>query len=60
MGVEELREICKLTAELTKTKQGECAHLSVENFAPELFGKLITTYKCAMMDVRKGAGNGMD
>ena len=53
MTVEELREVCKLTVELTKAKQGECAHLSVEDFAPNLFAKLITTYECAMMDIRR-------
>ena len=41
MAIEELRELCALTVELTKLRQNECKHLCIENFAPELLGKLI-------------------
>jgi hypothetical protein len=41
MDADELRELCTLTAELTRLRQNECKHLCIENFAPELLGKLI-------------------
>lgn len=41
MDTEELRELCTLTVELTRLRQNECKHLCIENFAPELLGKLI-------------------
>jgi hypothetical protein len=41
MSIEELRELCALTVELTRLRQNECKHLCIENFAPELLGKLI-------------------
>jgi hypothetical protein len=41
MSIEELRELCALTIELTRMRQAECKHLCIENFAPELLGKLI-------------------
>ena len=41
MDTDELRELCTLTVELTKLRQAECKHLCIENFAPELLGKLI-------------------
>lgn len=41
MDIEELRELCRLTVELTRLRQNECKHLCIENFAPELLGKLI-------------------
>ena len=41
MSIDELRELCALTLELTKLRQAECKHLCIENFAPELLGKLI-------------------
>jgi hypothetical protein len=41
MNTEELRELCTLTVELTRLRQNECKHLYIENFAPELLGKLI-------------------
>ena len=41
MSIEELREIFAMTVELTRLRQNECKHLAVENFAPELLGKLI-------------------
>ena len=36
MSIDELRELCALTLELTKLRQAECKHLCIENFAPEL------------------------
>lgn len=41
MSIEELRELCAMTIELTRMRQVECKHLCIENFAPELLGKLI-------------------
>ena len=41
MSIEELRELCALTVELTRLRQNECKHLCIENVAPELLGKLI-------------------
>lgn len=41
MSIDELKELCALTVELTKLRQAECKHLCIENFAPELLGKLI-------------------
>ena len=41
MSIEELRELCAVTVELTRLRQNECKHLAIENFAPELLGKLI-------------------
>lgn len=50
MKIEELREICKLTAELTKIRQSECKHLVVENFAPELLQKLLRSFRDRNLD----------
>lgn len=47
MTIEELRAICDMTVELTKVRQLGCAHLYVENFAPELFAKLMAEWKAA-------------
>ena len=41
MSIEEFKELCKLTVELTKLRQNECKHLCIENFAPELLARLI-------------------
>lgn len=41
MTVNDVESICRLTVELTKLRQNECKHLCIENFAPELFGRLI-------------------
>jgi len=38
---QELRELCALTLELTRLRQSKCEHLKIENFAPDLLGKLI-------------------
>lgn len=41
MSAEELRELCKLTFELTRLRQNEYKHLAIDSFAPQLLGKLI-------------------
>ncbi len=41
MTPDELRELCTLVAELTRLRQNECKNLCIENFAPELLGKLL-------------------
>ena len=41
MSIEELRELCAMTVELTRLRQNECRHLAIDNFAPDLLGKLI-------------------
>ena len=42
IDIEELREICELTYHLTELRQKECKHLAIENFAPDMFFKLLT------------------
>lgn len=44
MSEAELRQICQLTVELTRLRQNECKHLSIENIAPELFRKLLDAF----------------
>lgn len=44
MTVNDIESICRLTVELTKLRQSECKHLCIENFVPELFGKLIRQF----------------
>lgn len=44
MEIEALRQICELTVRLTELRQAECKHLSIENYAPELFYKLLSCY----------------
>lgn len=39
--VEELRELCELTIQLTKLRQNECKHLCIENIAPDILRKLL-------------------
>jgi len=41
ISIEELKVIAAMTIKLTKLRQEECAHLCIENFAPELMAKLI-------------------
>lgn len=41
VSCDELREICELTIKLTELRQNECKHLCVENFATELFSRLL-------------------
>lgn len=47
MTVNDVESICHLTVELTKLRQLDCKHLCIENFAPELFGKLIREFQSA-------------
>ena len=47
MNIPDLSRICQLTIELTKLRQAECKHLSIEDFAPELFGKLLREFAAA-------------
>lgn len=37
----ELAVVERLTVELTRLRQNECAHLAIENIGPEIFGKLV-------------------
>jgi len=39
--IKELREVCVLTVKLTQIRQNTCAHLCVENVAPDIFRKLL-------------------
>ena len=41
MSAEELRVIADLTVRLTELRLKGCAHLCVENYAPEVFAKLV-------------------
>ena len=38
-------EICQLTFELTKLRKESCDHLCVENTGPQIFSKLISSYR---------------
>ncbi len=42
--IDELKEICRLTVQLTELRQNECKHLCIENFAPDLFSSLIDKF----------------
>lgn len=55
LTAEDLRELCTLTAELTKIRQAECKHLCVENFAPDLLSSLIRAYLHWEHDFRPAA-----
>ncbi len=44
MSAEELRALCKMTVELTRLRQNECKNLAIQNFATEMFGKLMCEY----------------
>ena len=41
---DELSIISDLTRDLTKLRQNECKHLSIENFSTELFARLLEAY----------------
>lgn len=41
---EVMKDICELTLSLTMLRQKECSHLCIENYAPEVFTKLIAGY----------------
>ena len=45
MLIEELKIICDMTVSLVELRQNECIHLSIENYAPEIFGKLLTVFE---------------
>ena len=45
-----LRIICSAMIKLTELRQNECKHLCIENFAPEIFGKLIKEYNKPIQD----------
>lgn len=56
----ELEVICETVARLTEIRQRGCAHLSVENFAPDLLFTMLTTVRAASFpapnaEVRHGA-----
>lgn len=42
---DELRAICDATVRLTELRQRGCAHLCVENVAPEIMRKLLLTLR---------------
>ena len=41
-SMEELHEICLLTARLVELRQNECKHLCIENVGPEIFHSLLS------------------
>jgi len=47
-----LRELLTATVELIRLRQNNCAHLCIENAAPELFSKLLEEYdRCTFIRV---------
>jgi len=52
MKSEELKEICDLTLELVRLLQNECKHLCVENVAPIIFERLLTSYTNRLMSMK--------
>ena len=44
VSLDVLRVLCDTTVRLTEIRQRGCAHLCVENFAPECLRNLIETY----------------
>lgn len=44
LSEKELRELCILTAELTRQKLLVCEHLCIENFAADLLGSLMRAH----------------
>lgn len=50
MKTQELKEICDLVVRLTELRQEKCKYLCIENFAPELLGKLLTEYLNAVYE----------
>lgn len=47
MKIEEIRVCADLTVELTKLRQSECKHLSIENIGPEIFHALLVAFQNA-------------
>lgn len=43
VSCEEIQKLCDLTVQLTELRQNECKHLSIEEFAPDIFHKLLST-----------------
>jgi hypothetical protein len=41
----DLKAICELVVDLTRLRMEEVPHLCIENYAPELFGKLLVEFK---------------
>jgi hypothetical protein len=41
LTIEELEIVARLTTDLTRLRQNECKSLCIENFAPEVFEKLV-------------------
>lgn len=48
IDIEALRELCAMTVELTRLRQAECKQLCIENFAPDVLGKLIREFDGAI------------
>ena len=49
METEKLKLLCDMTVQLTKLRQNECKHLSIENTAPEIFSNLLSSYASFMI-----------
>jgi len=50
--IEEFKALCDLTLELTRLRQNECKHLSVENIGPEIMHNLLrAVYPPPMLQV---------
>lgn len=45
MTPDDLKHICDLTVRLTEQRLRDCPHLCIENFAPEVFAKLMAIYE---------------
>jgi len=39
---DELKHICEAVVELTRIRAAGCSHLCVENFSPDLLGKMLS------------------
>jgi hypothetical protein len=57
MNSEQLKAICDLTIKLTELRLKDCAHLCIENFAPELFAQLIGEFHLAENGTYKASGD---
>ena len=44
MQSDNLKHICDLTVRLTELRLKGCGHLCIENYAPEVFAKLVAIY----------------
>ena len=52
---DQFRILCDIVVKLTELRQKECAHLCIENYAPELLAKLMAATNSGM--VFKGNGD---